>query len=62
MSLQELAAVLPPPAEPKFTLPGFFFAYSTSSARLLTGSEGCTASTSGTRTTSVISAASLFTS
>src|SRR5687768_11694330 len=44
--------MLPPPAEPKFTLPGLAFAYLINSERLFTGSEGWTAGTSGTRTTS----------
>ena len=51
---------MPPPAEPKLIFPGFAFAYAISSASVFTGSDGCTASTSGTLTTVVMSARSFF--
>ena len=54
--------MLPLPAEPKFTLPGLALAYASSSLNEFTGTDGCTASTSGTRTTSVMRPRSFFTS
>ena len=50
----------PAPAEPKLILPGFALAWATSSARLPTGSEGFTTTTSGTFTTVVMRARSLL--
>ena len=50
------------PAEPKLILPGLAFAYAISSASVFAGTDGCTASTSGTRTTSVTRATSWLTS